>query len=260
MAKSATTTTEVASDARPRLVIALGKQTRGKTLILRWLAERGAKDRTRPLRLFDADPHNPTLSRHFDDVQSPDSTSLEDRRVWLERRIREQRDGGRNGQPFNAILDVGGGDLLMGRLAHEVRFTETIDMAGVDLVCIYMLGPNIADLEYFQMLDDSGFKPKHLAIVFNGGLVSGDRDPVQAFDLMVKAPLVDQLLKSGAVPVFMPALAADCLEAVDQSGARTFHEAIPLLEMWDEMRLETWLNQAMEDKVAKPLAKMGWLV
>lgn len=230
------------------------------TMLIRWLAERGAADRPRPMRLLDADPHNQTLSRYLPGTLSPDSVSLEDRRVWIEQQIREQRNAIRAGAPFDAILDLGGGDLLLQRLAYEVRFTETVDKAGIDLTAFYMLGPSLDDLEYFQSLDDAGFAPRRLGLVFNAALVPAGRDPALAFDSMTKAPLIELLVKRGAVPFFMPALAAECVEAVEKSGARTFREAIPKLEMWDEMRLETWLNDSMEEQIAKPLAEMGWLV
>lgn len=255
-------TDAVADTRRPRIITALGKQTRGKSLLLRWLIERGAATRSRPLTILDADPHNQTLARHFDGVVTPGSTALEDRRVFLEQSIRDQRDAARAGTPYDVVADVGGGDLLLSRLAHEIRFTETVDRSGIDLTAFYLLGTNIGDLEYFQSLDDAGFHPKHLALVFNAGLVSGDRSPERAFDMMLKAPLVHKLIEQrGAIPLFMPALTSDCVEAIEKSGARTFREALPKLEdLMHEMRLETWLDQAMEKQIAQRLVELGWLV
>lgn len=245
---------------RPRIVTALGKQTRGKTFLLKWYIERSAASRTRPLKIIDADPHNQTLARHFEAL-TPGSTAIEDRRVFLEQAIRDQRDASRDGQAYDVVADVGGGDLLLSRLAHEVRFTDTVDRSGIDLIAFYVLGPNVGDLEYFQTLTDAGFRPKHLALVFNAGLVAGDRSPEKAFDMMLKAPLIHELIARGAVPLFMPSLASDCVEAIERSGAKTFREALPRLEdLMHEMRLETWLDQAIEKQIGQPLADMGWLV
>lgn len=261
MARTATLTDTSSDTRRPRIVTALGKQTRGKSLLLHWYVERGSATRTRPLTIIDADPHNQTLGRHFDGVVTPGSTALEDRRVFLEQAIRDQRDAARAGTPYDVVADVGGGDLLLARLAQEIRFTETIDRSGIDLVAFYMLGTNVGDLEYFQTLDDAGFHPKNIALVFNAGLVSGDRSPAKAFDIMLNAPLVRKLTTSGAIPLFMPALTSDCVEAIERSGARTFREALPKLEdLMHEMRLETWLDQAMERQIAQRLVELGWLV
>lgn len=249
-----------ASEARPKFVTALGKQKSGKTYLLRWMVERGAKDRVRDLNLIDADPHNDTLRQHYPGAMSPESSALEDRRISLEAAIREQQEAAVSGRPYDALVDVGGGDLLMSRLARDVRFTDTMEQIGIDLIAFYMLSPSLSDLEYFQALEDAGFRPKRLGLVFNAGLIQGDRRPERAFDAMLDAPLVRKLVERGAKPLFMPALAADCVEAVERSGANTFHEAIPKVGMWHEMRLETWLKQSMEDQVAKPLSELGWLV
>jgi hypothetical protein len=262
MAKLAMVETDAPADVRrPRMVTALGKQTRGKTFLLKWYIERGASSRTRMVKVIDADPHNQTLARDFEGALTPGSTALEDRRVFLEQAIRDQRDAAKAGDAYDVVADVGGGDLLLSRLAHEIRFTETVDRSGIDLIAFYVLGTNVGDLEYFQTLTDAGFRPKHLALVFNAGLVSGDRSPDKAFDLMLRAPLVHELLARGAVPLFMPSLASDCVEAVERSGAKTFREALPRLgDLMHEMRLETWLDQAIEKQIGKPLADMGWLV
>lgn len=259
MAKPAVALAEPTTTLHPRIVTALGKQTRGKSLLLSWVAER-PRTTDRPLKLLDADPHNTTLARRFPNVLTPGSVSLEDRRVWLEQQIRDQRDAARAGKPYDVLCDVGGGDHLLARLAHEVRFTETLDRAGIDLTAFYMIGPSLPDLEYFQSLDDAGFAPKRLGLIFNAGLVTAGRAPVQAFEPVMKAPLVLSLIERGAVPFFMPALAADCLEAVERSGAMTFREAIPKLDLWHEMRLETWLNDSMETQLAAKLEALGWLV
>ena len=247
---------------RPRIVTALGKQTRGKTLLIRYLIERGAVSRSRHLTIIDADPHNQTLAGHFDNVVTPGSTALEDRRVFLEQAIRSQRDAAAEGNPYDIVADVGGGDLLLSKLAHEIRFTETVDRSGIDLTAFYMLGPNVSDLDYFKSLHDAGFHPKNLALVCNAGLVAGDRSPDRAFEVILRSPFVEMLVSErSAKMLFMPALTSDCIEAIDRSGARTFREALPKLEdLMHEMRLETWLDQAMEKQIAQRLADMGWLV
>jgi hypothetical protein len=244
----------------PRIVTALGKQKAGKTYFLRYYVERGAKDRQRPLKLVDADPHNDTLRQHYKDAASPDSSGIEDRRISLERSIDEQLSAAADGRPYDALWDIGGGDLLVPKLARDVQFTDTIEDVGIDLIVFYMLSPSLSDLEYFQTLEDAGFRPKRLGLVFNAGLIQGDRKPDRAFDAMLDQPLVMTLIERGAKPLFMPALAADCVEAVEKTKSVTFHDAISKVGTWHKMRLRTWLDQKMEEEIAKPLGDLGWLI
>jgi hypothetical protein len=246
--------------SRARLVTALGKQRSGKTYLLRWFIERSANARRRPMKLIDADPHNDTLRRHYTDAVTPGSSALEDRRISLQTAIREQHAAASAGTPYDALWDIGGGDLLMARLAREVRFSQTVDQIGIDLIVFYMLSPSLSDLEYFQMLEDAGFRPKNLCLIFNAGLIQGDRRPDRAFDAVLAAPLVKALTDRGARALFMPALASDTVEAIEATGASTFRDALQKLDIWDQMRVQTWLDEAMETEIAKPLAEWGWLL
>lgn len=250
---------DVATISRPRIITALGKQTAGKTHFLRWYVERSTNLRTRPLKLIDADPHNSTLAHHFEDAAVTGSAATEDRRITLEGAMRAQLAAAKSGDTYDALWDIGGGDLLMPRLAREVRFSETVEMIGIELVVFYVLGPSVSDLTYFDQLEEAGFRPKNLGLIFNAKLISGERKANLAFEAMLDAPLVKALVGRGARPLFMPALAADCVEAIEQSGAKTFREALPLLDMWHQIRLQHWLDEAMETQLAKPLIDCGWL-
>jgi hypothetical protein len=240
---------------RPRIVTALGKQTSGKTLFLRWYVERAG----RPMTLIDADPHNSTLSEHYPSATVVGSTGIEDRRIFLEDAIRHQLRADQEGISYDALWDVGGGDLLMARLARDVHFTDTLDKLGIDLTVFYVLSPSLSDLDYFQSLDDASFLPRRLGLIFNAGRIPGDRKASAAFDGMLQHPFIEKLIGRGAKPLFMPALAADCMEAVEKSEAKTFRDAIGKLDMWHEMRLTTWLDDRMEKALAKPLIELGWL-
>jgi hypothetical protein len=223
-------------DVRPRIVVPLGKQRSGKTTLLRWMIERGAVRRTRPLKLMDADPHN-------------------------ENAIRVQRQSAREGNPYDTYWDVGGGDLLMSRLAHEIAFTSAVDRAGLDLIAYYVLTPSLSDLDYFKALDAAGFRPQRLGLICNAGAVNGDRSPAKAFEPLLSDPFVVALMEHGAIPLFMPALAADAFEAVRQSGAKTFRDALAKMDdFMHETRLGDWLDVAMEEGIGKRLDALGWFV
>jgi hypothetical protein len=108
-------------------------------------------------------------------------------------------------------------------------------------------------------LEEKGFRPRRHALIFNTGLIQGDRKPDRAFDAMFKAPLIEKLVSRGAAPLFMPSLPADCVEAIEKTGSPTFVGALPNLDIWHQMYLETWL-QKMNEEIAKPLMDLGWLV
>ena len=55
---------EAGNAARAKLVVPLGRGNTGKTIFVRWLAERAAKH-GRPLALGDGDPTNATLAEYF---------------------------------------------------------------------------------------------------------------------------------------------------------------------------------------------------
>jgi hypothetical protein len=249
---------DVGQVRRPRIITALGKQRSGKSMFIRYYIERGASDRYRPLKMVDADPHNDTLHQHYPEAFTPGSTGIEDRRISLEQCIRQQM--AETASPYDAIWDLGGGDLLMSRLAQDVQFTETVERIGIDLIVFYMLSPSLSDLEYFRSLEEAGFRPKRLGLVFNAGLIQGDRVPERAFDAMLADPLIKTLGERGARPMFMPALASDCVEAVEGTKSHTYRAAITQVGMWHEMRLTTWLDDKMEKNIANPLLDLGWLV
>jgi hypothetical protein len=259
MAKLAVVENDPGAVARPRIITALGKQGGGKTLLLRYLIERGVAVRSRPLKLLDADPHNGTLRQHYADAETPGSSSTEDRRVSLEQAVRNQHAAARDGSLYDALWDIGGGDLLMARLARRAHFTETLERVGVDLIVFYLLSPEMSDLEYFQGLEDAGFKPRNLALVFNAGRIQGDRRADRAFDATMKSALVHKLVERGARPLFMPALESDCMKAADETKESTFRAALSKLDMWHEIYLRSWLDEAMEEQIAKPLIEWGWL-
>lgn len=255
------TQSETQTETRPRIVVTLGKQRSGKTTLERWMFERGAVRRTRPLKLIDADPHNDTLHQHFAEAELPGSSSVDDRRVALENAIRSQIAAARAGKPYDAYWDIGGGDLLMPRLAHEIGLTSTLDRAGIDLIAYYLLTPSLSDLDYFRTLDAAGFKPQRLGLVCNAGAVNGDRSPARAFGPLMSDPFIISLIERGAVPLPMPALAADAFEAAEGTAAPTFRDALTRLDdFMHETRLADWLDVAMEEGIGKRLDAMGWFV
>jgi hypothetical protein len=132
---------------------------------------------------------------------------------------------------------------------------------GLDLIAYYVLTPSLSDLDYFKALDAAGFRPQRLGLICNAGAVNGDRSPAKAFEPLLSDPFVVALMEHGAIPLFMPALAADAFEAVRQSGAKTFRDALAKMDdFMHETRLGDWLDVAMEEGIGKRLDALGWFV
>src|ERR1700680_1102801 len=95
----------------PRLFVPLGRGSRGKTFVLRWMIER-AQAAGRDVVVADLDRTNRTLSEFFEGVVSPpsadDRDALEFLSMLLERQIEER---------FSLAIDFGGGDLILKRMA-----------------------------------------------------------------------------------------------------------------------------------------------
>jgi hypothetical protein len=133
--------------------------------------------------------------------------------------------------------------------------------AGIDLIAFYVLTPSLSDLDYFKALDAAGFRPQRLGLILNAGAINGDRKARKAFEPLLSDPFVGGLMERGAVPLFMPALAADAFEAVRQTGAPTFRDALTRLDdFMHETRLADWLDVAMEEGIGKRLDGLGWFV
>jgi len=73
-----------ASDAAPKLVLALGRGKTGKSTFIRWAAE-GALERGAEPVIADADRTNATLAAFFENVARPDSPEDEDVRFAQDR-------------------------------------------------------------------------------------------------------------------------------------------------------------------------------
>ncbi|UZO94917.1 hypothetical protein [Roseomonas mucosa] len=189
-----------ASPDRGRLIVPLGRGARGKTWWTRWAVER-AQQAGRPVVLADADRTNATLSAYFGDVLAPPSADEADMRDWLTafcERLIERR--------LAALVDLGGGDLLLKHLARE-GLAEFLDTNGAEAVAVHLIGPDRDDLAYLRDLEqDRLFAPRATVLVLNEALVPAGRSLEAAFAGVLEHPIFRAAVERGAVPVWMPRL------------------------------------------------------
>ena len=206
MARSVTPATDrppvPAISSEPRLIVPLGRGSRGKSLWTRWAVER-AQSEGREVVVADADRTNPTLAGYFEGVVTPPSADDRDVREWLASFIEAQIAG-----RFTAVLDLGGGDLVLKRIAREIQLVPFLREHGIRPVAVYLLGADPDDLAYLRDVEADGlFAPEATVIVFNEALVPIHRTPSTAFGETVQGhAILAKTLDRGAKLVWMPRL------------------------------------------------------
>lgn len=123
--------------------------------------------RSREIVIADADRTNATLSAYFQGVVTPPSADDAEMRDWfaafVERQIAEH---------FNALIDLGAGDLILKQLAREVGLTAFLERYSIRPVAVHLLGPDPDDLAYLHDVERDGlFAPAATILVLNAALV-----------------------------------------------------------------------------------------
>ena len=190
-----------AEPGRPKLVFPLGRGGRGKTWWTRWAVER-AQEAGRPVAVADADRTNATLSAYFSGVHVPPGADDADMRDWFAafcEQLIERR--------LTAMLDLGGGDLLLKRLAREIGLVSFLESHDVQPVAIHLLGPDRDDLAYLHDLEtDQLFAPEATLLVLNEALLPAGRSVKAAFGAVLDNPIFEGAIARGAKSVWMPRL------------------------------------------------------
>jgi hypothetical protein len=208
------------SERKPVLLIALGRQRVGKTVVLntaiQYLKERDAK-----FKILNSDTLNKThsLTRFHNDTVEVPSSDREDMKAWLQAQFRAQM-----AERFDAILDVGGGDTPLERLIEEVPIVSVLQQHGICLVIALVLGPDMADVDYLERFTErSTLMPDGMLIVLNGGLVLTGRSTDFAFSEVMQHSAVNAAMANGALVSVFPRLA--CMQDVTDRHL-TFTEAM----------------------------------
>ena len=188
--------------SRPKFIVPLGRGARGKTWWTRWAVER-AQDQGRSIVLADADRTNATLSGYFAGVLTPPSADDDDMRDWFAAFCEQQIE-----ERFTALIDLGGGDLMLKRIAREASLTELLESHGIEVVAVHLLGPDRDDLAYLRDMEADGlFAPAATILVLNEGLLPKGRSTQAAFQAVLDNPILQAAVRRGAKIVWMPRLA-----------------------------------------------------
>lgn len=228
---------------RPKLFVPLGRGSRGKTVLTRWVAEKAGYEGRHPA-IADGDRTNRTLAAYFSDVTSPPSSNDLDVRDWLDGLISAQIE-----DRVTVLLDLGGGDLTLKRHAAELDLVSFAKANGIDVVAAHLIGPDLDDLSYLQSVEEEKtFAPERTLLVLNEGLVSGARSERIAFEPVVNHRIFRDVEARGAKVVRMPRLG--CLHEVelrrvlfaDAAAGKTGRD-LPPLNPVNRQRVTMWLRE-----------------
>lgn len=237
---------------KPKVIFLAGRGKTGKTTCIRWISER-ALTAGRDLLMGDVDPGNVSFGTYFDGVHEPpdrDSPAVAFR--WLEEFVSFAITSRQT-----AVIDLGGGDTTLRRLADELPdLAAAAEGQGVALVTLYFVGPQIEDLAPVAAMAQREFRPHASAIVMNEGAAEYGARREEAFGPMSRHPLIVQSLGAGGViPVWMPRLfAADKVELsrlhyLEASTGAVGSDGGARIGLSDMLRVRAWLG-AMERQFA----------
>jgi hypothetical protein len=121
----------------------------------------------------------------------------------------------------SALLDMGGGDLSMGRLLQDVPdLTASLEEAGVQPVALYTLSPRVDDLGVLAGYEAQGFQPRATALILNAGLADPTMPREDAFARVLRHSAFRAAVERGAVPLWMPRLDAGVAAEIEGKRLR----------------------------------------
>lgn len=226
---------------RPRIILPVGRGTRGKTWVSEFLIAT-ALSTGRPLLVGDGDRQNQSLAARFAGVRTPPSADESEMRTWIANFIESVILSGET----DALLDLGAGDLSLRRTAKEQELLTWLDDMGVDLVVVHLLGPSAEDLAHLAAVEEAGLAAPMTVLILNEGTVPPNRDPAAAFAATIGAhPILAATIARGARLVRLPRL--DCAPEMEERGLGLAHalagrvpDGVAPLGPWAAQQLALW--------------------
>ncbi|WP_420608295.1 hypothetical protein [Novosphingopyxis sp.] len=233
MPKTATVENVIELEPKPvssKLLVLLGPQNSGKSLLGRAIVERAREQGRDPL-ILDGDRNDAYLASLFTEtdaagtsarrVRRPDYADDTTVKAWLDAEVSEMEGDGRS-----RVLDMGGGDLVFPDYAREREIVAMLAdaRAAIDPVAIHLILPTVSDLAVLERTEGDGlFTPAATILALNAGPV-GDTRPAEVVFRRVRGnPIYRSAIARGAREIVVPTLG--CMNLVDDAGL-SFEQAM----------------------------------
>ena len=259
---------KAASVRRPVCVVRLGRGRLGGSTFMDLIIQR-ARYAGRRVKPLDGDLRSRTLATLYpahdtdgnailDGASMPGSEEMNDYKAWMSQEFELMVQEG-----VSRVIDLGGGERVMQEFVRSFPLSRYCDGYGVDLLPVFLLGPDIEDLNHVVQLVRAGaVRSSRMLLVLNEGVIRSGQTPDGIFDAIVSHPDFLALLAAGAKSVTLHKL--DCLDLLrerrfgfydaaygrpDPSG----NKAGPVLEFLTRI----WLEDHEADHQERGSA--GWL-
>ena len=231
----------------PKAVFVMGPGRSGKTTFLRYVMERIEPGKPAPLAAA-LDPGNRSLATFLNDVAQPPTTDPVGVARWAEELL-----GFVMAEKQSALMDMGGGDLSLGKLLEDVPDLATsLEEAGVHPVAIYALSPRVDDLGVLNGYEAAGFRPRATALILNAGLADSTVPREDAFARVLRHSTFAAAVGRGAVPIWMPRLDAGVAAEIEgkrlrfgaaRDGQAPADQPGAVLGPFDRSRVRRWMAE-----------------
>ena len=199
-----------------------GRGRLGGSLKLDLLAQR-AVHAGRRVKLLDGDLRSATLALRYPSI-GPNGESIEDAatvppseelpavKAWLMAALDDMAE-----DRVSRLLDLGGGDRVMQEFVRDLSLPDYCAEFGIDLLSIYMLGPDVEDFRHMlEVVRSSDLTKQRTLLVMNEGVIRSGQSVDGVFQPIMNHADMKALIRDGARPVFMRRLT--CMEQVRASG------------------------------------------
>lgn len=226
MTKAATAENVVALEPRldpAKLLVLLGPQNSGKSLLGRAIVERAREQGRDPL-VLDGDRNDAYLAALFGNpgaragevigVRRPPYADDATVKAWLDAEVSEME-----GDNRSRVLDMGGGDLVFPDYAREREIVAMLAdaRAAIDPVAVHLILPIPSDLAVLERMEADGvFVPSATILALNAGPIGDTRAAEIVFRRVRETAIYRAAVARGAREIVVPTLG--CMNLVDDAG------------------------------------------
>ncbi|MDN3563114.1 hypothetical protein ACFQY5_40035 [Paeniroseomonas aquatica] len=224
----------VTEDTAPVLLVRGGRGKSGGSFFLDHAIQR-ARHAGRQVKPLDADKRSETLIRAYGqpadlkdsrpiDPQWATAPTSEDPivvRDWLMQELDLMAE-----DRISRVIDFNGGDRVISDVHRDLDLGPFCQAIGVKLVSVLTLGPEVEDFRHMVKAAHAGhLEPHQIVLAFNEGVIPMGVTTLGAFEPILAAPELEELVAMGAEMMVMPRLA--CVKGLKEAGLSLYQAAYP---------------------------------